>query len=142
MARLPKGSAGEIVQAAGGVVSRRDGAGRPEVLVIHRPRYEDWTLPKGKLLPGETHEQAALREVEEETGIRCELGRELASTRYHDRKGRLKAVRYWAMRPVAGSFSPHDEVDEVRWVSFADAKRILTYGRDVEVLSAFASDAG
>ncbi len=128
----------ETVQAAGGVVSRPGAAGGPEVLLVHRPRYDDWTLPKGKLDPGETHEQAALREVEEETGLHCELGRELVSTSYHDRKGRPKTVRYWAMRPLGGSFHPHDEVDEVRWVSLPDAERLLTHGHDGEVLRAFA----
>ena len=86
------------VKAAGGVVWRR-GAGGIEVAVIHRPRHDDWSLPKGKLDPGETFEEAALREVEEEIGVRCELGARAPATSYRDHKGRAKIVRYWLMEP-------------------------------------------
>src|SRR5215212_1239379 len=103
------------VQAAGGVVWRRGDHGL-EIAVVHRPRYDDWSLPKGKLDAGETFEQAALREVEEETGLRCRLGRELGETRYRDRKDRPKVVRYWVMEDAEGEFEPNDEVDELRWV--------------------------
>jgi 8-oxo-dGTP diphosphatase len=116
------------VRAAGGVVLR-DG----RIAVVHRPRYDDWSLPKGKLDPGETFEQAALREVQEETGLVCELGEELSSTTYHDRKGRFKLVRYWLMDPVAGAFEPNDEVDELRWLTPAEAAALLTYERDAEL---------
>ena len=126
------------MQAAGGVVNRLGGEGEVEVLLVHRPRYDDWTLPKGKLEPGETHEQAAVREVEEETGFHCELGRELPSTSYHDSKGRPKTVRYWAMRPLAGSFLPHREVDEIRWLSLQAARELLSHRHDDDVLQAFA----
>jgi 8-oxo-dGTP diphosphatase len=116
------------VRAAGGVV-HRDG----RIAVVHRPRYDDWSLPKGKLDPGESWEQAALREVREETGLECELGKELSSTSYHDRKGRAKLVRYWLMEPVGGEFAPNDEVDELRWLTPGEAAGVLTYPRDVEL---------
>ena len=132
----------QTVRAAGGVVWRRDAAGALEVLVVHRPRYDDWTLPKGKLLAGERDEQAALREVEEETGLRCELGPELPSSTYHDRRRRRKVVRYWAMRPLEGDFQPHDEVDEIRWLPTAGAADALTYERDRAVLAALPGAVG
>ncbi len=128
----------DTVQAAGGVVYRRQGDGTLEVLLVHRPRYDDWTLPKGKLHRGESHEDGALREVEEETGLRCELGRELPSSHYHDQKGRPKVVRYWMMRPLDGAFQPHDEVDDARWLPLEDAEAELSYDRDREILHAFA----
>ena len=115
---------------------RRSPAGGLEVLLVHRPRYDDWTLPKGKLDARERHATAALREVEEETGLRCTLGPELASTSYRDRKGRAKHVRYWAMTPIGGRFTPTDEVDDLRWLPLDDAKAVLTYGRDPAVLDA------
>lgn len=125
-----------VVQAAGGVVWRRSPAGEVEVLLVHRPRYDDWTLPKGKLAPGEDHAGAALREVEEETGLRCTLGPELPATTYLDRKGRPKRVRYWAMTPAGGRFTPTDEVDESRWVPVGAARLHLSYSRDQPVLDA------
>jgi 8-oxo-dGTP diphosphatase len=125
------------VQAAGGVVYRHGPGGMLEVLLVHRPRYDDWTLPKGKLHRGESHEEGALREVEEETGLRCELGRELPSSRYRDQKGRPKVVRYWAMRPLGGDFRPDDEVDDTCWLPLDDAGAELTYARDREILQAF-----
>ena len=108
----------------------RDGADGPEVAVVHRPRYDDWSLPKGKLKPGEGWEQAALREVEEETGLRCELCEELDDDHYRDRKGREKRVRWWRMRPLGGEFEPGDEVDALRWVGPAEAERLLDYDHD------------
>ncbi|HEV3378712.1 MAG TPA: NUDIX hydrolase [Thermoleophilaceae bacterium] len=113
------------VQAAGGVVVRNG-----QVAVVHRPRYDDWSLPKGKLDPGESFEDAALREVEEETGLRCRLVRELPEVRYEVR-GRPKLVRYWAMEVVGETpFEPNDEVDEVRWVERDAALALLSYDRD------------
>src|SRR5262245_11556904 len=126
------------VRAAGGVVYCRGPSGRREVLIVHRPHREDWTFPKGKLRRDEDHEACARREVEEETGLRCSLGIELPSTSYFTRSGRRKRVRYWAMRPVAGSVRPQNEVDEVRWVGLGAAAGLLTYGRDRAVLLAFA----
>jgi 8-oxo-dGTP diphosphatase len=116
------------VRAAGGLVLK-DG----RIAVVHRSRYDDWSLPKGKLEHGETSEEAALREVREETGLECELGRELSSTSYHDRKGRSKVVRYWLMDPVGGEFEPNEEVDELRWLTPAEAAALLSYPHDAEL---------
>lgn len=126
-----------MVLAAGGVISRRTEAGVVEVLIIHRPRRQDWTFPKGKVKPGETWQTCALREVEEETGLRCRLGSELPSTFHVDHKGRLKVVRYWAMHPVSGTARPRNEVDAVRWVHLDVAARVLTYERDRTLLKTF-----
>jgi 8-oxo-dGTP pyrophosphatase MutT (NUDIX family) len=126
------------VQAAGGVVVRDDG----QVAVVHRPRYDDWTLPKGKLDPGESFEQAALREVWEETGLRCRLVRSLPAVRYEVRAG-PKVVRYWLMAIESDpGFQPNDEVDELRWLAPREAAELLTYDRDREVLAAADSDRG
>lgn len=121
------------VEAAGGVVF--DGDGR--VLLVHRPRYDDWSLPKGKLDPGESHEQAAVREVAEETGHDCRLGALVGDITYVDSKGRSKRVRYWVMH-LTGSgpgFTPDTEVDELRWVPVERAGAVLSYARDAEVLA-------
>jgi 8-oxo-dGTP pyrophosphatase MutT (NUDIX family) len=124
-----------IVRAAGGVVTRALPGGDAEILLVHRPRYDDWTLPKGKALPGETDEECALREVEEETGLVCELGPELAVSSYLDGAGRPKEVRYFAMAPPAGAqAAPHNEVDDVRWLTRERALRTLSYRRDVEIV--------
>jgi 8-oxo-dGTP diphosphatase len=119
----------EDVRAAGGVVMR-DG----RVAVVHRPRYDDWSLPKGKLDDGETWEQAALREVREEIGLRCRLGRELDAVHYTDHKGRPKTVRYWLMEVEGGDFEPNDEVDEMRWASPDEARALLSYEHDRELV--------
>ena len=125
------GAVSDRVEAAGGVVER-DG----RVLLVHRPRYDDWTFPKGKLDPGESFEDAALREVEEETGVRCTLGRELPPTSY-EVNGRPKLVRYWLMSPDAElDFAPNDETDDIRWVTPDEARALLTYDRDRDVLAA------
>jgi len=125
------------VKAAGGVVWRR-GAGGVEVAVVHRPQRDDWSLPKGKLDPGESWEAAALREVQEEIGLRCRLGRELAPVAYRDQKGREKVVRYWLMESEDGEFAPNDEVDELRWLDPRAAAELLSYPRDRELVEAAA----
>jgi 8-oxo-dGTP diphosphatase len=124
-----------VIRAAGGVVVReRDGT--LEVVLVHRPAYDDWSLPKGKAKKGETDEECAVREVEEETGLRCERERELASTAYVDSSGRDKLVRYWLMRATGGELRPDHEVDEARWVPLDEAGRLLSYARDRDVLRA------
>lgn len=117
------------VLAAGGLVLR-DG----EVAVVHRPRYDDWSLPKGKLDKGEDFEEAALREVWEETGLRCRIESTLGDTNYHDRKERSKLVRYFQMQPESGEFTPNDEVDELRWLPPSEALALLTYDFDRELV--------
>jgi len=113
------------IRAAGGVVVR-DG----HVAIVHRPRYDDWSLPKGKLDPGENWEQAALREVEEETGMRCRLEEELAPAHYMS-KGRPKTVRWWRMQVVEDlGTGPDAEVDELRWVTPGEALLLLDYEHD------------
>ena len=125
------------VKAAGGVVWRR-GAGGIEVAVAHRPHRGDWSLPKGKLDPGESWEEAALREVLEEIGLRCKLGRELSPTSYRDQKGRAKVVRYWLMEPESGEFEPNREVDEIRWLNPSAAADLLTYEHDKQLVRGLA----
>lgn len=121
----------DLIEAAGGVVVR-DG----QVALVHRPRYDDWTLPKGKLDPGESFEDAAVREVEEETGLRARLVRQLPATTY-EVNGRPKVVRYWLMEVEdEGPFLANDETDELRWVAPDEALRLLTYDRDRDVLRA------
>jgi 8-oxo-dGTP diphosphatase len=124
------------VKASGGIVWRRAPDGELELVVVHRPRYDDWSLPKGKLDPGETWEHAALREVEEEVGLRCRIGEELPPVYYRDNKGREKAVRYWLMEPedADAQFKPNDEVDEMRWVDMAAAAELLSYPHDAELV--------
>lgn len=122
-----------LVLAAGGVVWRRHGEVL-EVLLVHRPRYDDWSFPKGKCDPGETFEATAAREVGEETGLEVAFGPELPETRYRDQRDRPKRVRYWAMEAVGGSFTPNDEVDEITWLPLLAAGERLTYDHDRALL--------
>lgn len=131
LAFLGKGSP---VRAAGGVPVRRSGSGVPEVLVVHRPRYDDWSFPKGKADSGESDEQCALREVEEETGMQCRLGKPLLTASYADGRGRPKTVKYWAMEPVSGEFTVNDEVDEALWVDLEGANNLLSYDHDMALV--------
>ena len=123
------------IAAAGGVLVAPHGDdGRPRVAVIHRPKYMDWSLPKGKLEEGEGWLDAALREVKEETGYRARSDGEVERVSYLDRKGRRKLVRYWLMEPLEGGFEPHGEVDELRWVTPEEADELLTYEHDKDVV--------
>ena len=133
---------GSVIRAAGGVVWRRSGEIEPkiEIAVIHRPRYDDWSLPKGKLAPGESEIEGAVREVHEETGYRVRLGRPLGEIRYMKESAgstRPKVVRYWAMEAEAGEFSPSREVDELKWLTPAEAMDLLTHDHDKKVLDRF-----
>lgn len=131
------------VRAAGGVVWRRSGGGI-EFLVIHRPRYDDWSLPKGKADDDDEGWRAiAEREVEEETGFRCEAGKRVETVRYVDRHDREKEVRYFAMAvddDTPGAFSVNDEVDEIAWLRPKKARRRLTRDADIGVIDAFLAD--
>jgi 8-oxo-dGTP diphosphatase len=125
--------ADNIVRAAGAVLV--DGE---RVALVHRPRYDDWTLPKGKHQPGEDDTAAALREVLEETGFEGRIERDLGVVRYTvERHGAVlpKVVRYYVMRAATGAFEPNDEVDELRWLTREQAAQLLTYERDREVLA-------
>ncbi|NEE03375.1 NUDIX hydrolase [Phytoactinopolyspora halotolerans] len=132
------------VRAAGGVVWRPAGD-EVEIVVVHRPKYDDWSLPKGKLDPGETFGDAAVREVLEETGVSAELGRFLDEVRYVDRSsrqhpdGRPKTVRYWEMRAMGGSFEPHREVDAIRWLTPDQALGVLTHELDHRIVRRFVA---
>ena len=131
----------EFVRAAGGVVVR-DGTLGPEVLVVHRSRYSDWSFPKGKADAGETDEDCAVREVEEETGLRCRLEEELETTSYVDAQGRPKRVRYWRMIVESGELVFLHEVDDARWVTRARAEELLSYDRDLVLLSVLDRASG
>lgn len=117
------------VHAAGGVIVRDS-----RIAVVHRSYREDWSLPKGKLDPGESFEDAARRELVEETGFVCRLGDELPEVRYEDHKGRPKLVRYWLTTVESGEFTVNDEVDELRWLTPDEAIALLTYPADQQLV--------
>jgi CYTH domain-containing protein/8-oxo-dGTP pyrophosphatase MutT (NUDIX family) len=124
------------VRASGGVIVRGGDGDEPEVALVHRPKYDDWSLPKGKLDDGEGWEEAALREVEEETGLRARLLDELSPIAYLDPKGRRKVVRYWRMEAATGTFTANKEVDEFEWLALGEALERLTYDHDRELVRA------
>lgn len=129
-----------LVRAAGGLVAREDGRGT-ELVVVHRPAYDDWSFPKGKLEKGEDELAAALREVEEETGLVCQPGDDLGAITYVDGRGRPKVVRYWRMAaPIDAPLDPRHEIDRARWVALEDASEVLTYPHDRLLLRRFAGD--
>ncbi len=132
------------VRAAGCVVWRR-GDAEPEVLVVHRPRWNDWSFPKGKLDAGEDAIAAAAREVEEETGLRVRIGLRLRDDHYTISSGQPKTVSYWTAKPPRSAdittYEPNSEIDAVTWLSLSRARRRLTYPRDVELLEEFAVSA-
>jgi 8-oxo-(d)GTP phosphatase len=130
--------ASKAVLAAGAVLWRSNGdSATPEVAIIHRPRYDDWSLPKGKVDHGETEPVTAVREVHEETGYTSHLGRRLTAVSYPVEQG-IKKVRYWAARRVEGEFAPNAEVDELKWLPIAEALKQLGYPHDRKVLRRFA----
>lgn len=132
----------ELVRAAGGLVVRTID-GQRFLAVVHRPRYDDWTFPKGKLHAGETDEETALREVAEETGLRCTLARDLGTVHYRDADDRPKAVRYWVMEAMGeDAFVANPEVDELGWLSEAEASGVLSYDHDRELLASFVRGEG
>ena len=130
---------GEIIRAAGALLWR-DGPTGTEIAMVHRPKYDDWSLPKGKLDAEETELEAAVREVAEETGHVADPGPGLGEVRYQvqgQRGPADKVVAYWAMQARHGAFTPTAEIDELRWVSPAEASTSLSYARDREVVERF-----
>jgi 8-oxo-dGTP pyrophosphatase MutT (NUDIX family) len=124
----------ELVLAAGGLLMRPIGPESVEIAIVHRPIRDDWSFPKGKAESRETLTECALREVQEETGLGCRIVSFVGTTAYRDRKDRPKIVAYWAMTPEEGAFRTSQEVDEMRWVSLAEAAEALTYERDRDLL--------
>ncbi|MGC1513430.1 MAG: NUDIX hydrolase [Acidimicrobiales bacterium] len=124
-----------MIESAGGVVWRATGPHHHELLIVHRPDRQDWSLPKGRRRRRESALECALREVREETGLRCAAAEELPDVRYTDRQGRSRRVRYWMMQAVRGEFQPNDEVDEIRWAPPALVGELLTFEHERVVVS-------
>jgi 8-oxo-dGTP pyrophosphatase MutT (NUDIX family) len=124
------------IRASGGILVRTTENGGPEVALVHRPSYDDWTFPKGKRTGDEGDRETALREVEEETGLVCRIERAVGQVQYRDRKDRPKTVTYWLMTPIEGTFHPTSEVDEMRWLPVEQAEELLTYEHDRKLLRA------
>lgn len=124
-----------MIESAGGVVWRTSDRHRHEVLVVHRPHRQDWSLPKGRRRRRESALECALREVREETGLRCTPAEELPEVHYTDRQGRARLVRYWTMQAVSGQFRPNDEVDEIRWAPLGLVSEVLTHDHELVVVS-------
>jgi 8-oxo-dGTP pyrophosphatase MutT (NUDIX family) len=127
----------DVVYASGVVPWRKILGGEIEILLIHRPRYDDWSVPKGKRDAGETDEACAVREMQEETGVSGELGKPLPTTMYTDHRGRPKEVAYWLMEIAGGepsAFEANEEVDELAWFGFAEAQAKLSYALDQALL--------
>jgi 8-oxo-dGTP pyrophosphatase MutT (NUDIX family) len=118
------------LRAAGGVLWRRNDGGPLEVVLVHRPRYDDWSFPKGKQDPGETDEDTARREVLEETGYVARITSELPALDYVLPDGQPKVVAWYAMNVVDGEFSPNDEVDALVWLPVTEAADLLTRPSD------------
>jgi 8-oxo-dGTP pyrophosphatase MutT (NUDIX family) len=123
-----------VVRAGGGIVRRCGEGDAVEIVLVHRPAYDHWSFPKGKLHPDETEAQAALAEVQEETQLWCRLGREVETNSYRDPKRRPKTVRYWEMTPIGRTLGPANEIDEARWVPLQEAPMLLTYEHDRRLL--------
>jgi 8-oxo-dGTP diphosphatase len=131
----------DVILAAGGVIRRLNDENEHEVLLVHRPRYDDWSWPKGKCEPGESLIDCAIREVEEETGILTEVGPVLCILTYLDQLKRTKTVTYFALTIVAiGEHQPNDEIDELAWVRLQDVDQWLTARDDTQVTAALVAD--
>ncbi|MEI8127881.1 MAG: NUDIX hydrolase [Actinomycetota bacterium] len=130
---VPRDAPSNVIRAGGGIVFRTLASGRREIACIYREARGDWTFPKGKIDPGESFEECALREVLEETNLICRIVRFIGTTTYTHRKGRPKIVAYYLMSAIEGEFTPNEEVDELRWLPVELVRERLTWERDQEL---------